>query len=276
MIHSIRKLLRNINSEVVCGKTTVIQKAFVSYIEKNKKNLPKYHTEEGLKNLSDTIHHLQTMIIFTNEELHKITEITKKFVVEKSAKVGSLSPVQVIIPAGPTGLDASQIEYFGAMRIATKVIKNQLEIVSPAKILIVGQKITMSEVNIMKKFNIKPYKYHIDIQHIYMNSKVYDNEILKITPEHMKERLQQAIHNIAAFGIEVHIPNSASARFMIEKAFRNIVGLAKTTDLEISYAKGIGISKMSEKLEVQENMDKQETTVDIENCDGIDFGNLFG
>jgi len=139
MVHKARKLLRDIKSEMVCGKTTVMSYAIRSYLEEKKK-LPSHHTAEGLRAVIDHIPGLQIALIFTNSDTSKITEITSKFLVEKQAKVGALSPIEVTLPAGPTGMDASQIDYFQALKIPTKVVKNQLEIISPTKILVIGQK----------------------------------------------------------------------------------------------------------------------------------------
>jgi large subunit ribosomal protein LP0 len=239
MVHKIRKLLRDINSEVVCGKTTVMTRAINDYIEgKNGARLASHHTKEGLKAVVDVINNMQTMLIFTNEELGKITEITSKFVVEKQAKTGAISPIEVTLKAGPTGMDSSQIEYFQALNIRTKVVKNQLEIVADTKILAIGQKITMSEINLMKKFNIKPYKHQVQVQHIYMNGKLYDSGILKITNDYMKERVTQGIRNIAAFGLATGVSNRASAPHVVSNAFRNILGLSFATGVEIAQAKG--------------------------------------
>lgn len=62
------------------------------------------------------------MIVFTSNDVSKVTQITKKYQVEKQAKVGSISPIEVILKAGPTGMDSSQIEMFQALKIQTKVI----------------------------------------------------------------------------------------------------------------------------------------------------------
>ena len=51
-------------------------------------------------------------------------------------------------------------------------MRSQLEIVTSTKILTVGQKITLSEINLMKKFNIKPYKHQVQIEHILLNEKL--------------------------------------------------------------------------------------------------------
>lgn len=120
-IHKIRKQLREIQSEVVCGKTTVISKAIDNYIEEKKGKFPRGHTLEGLKALSDKCCGMQICIIFTNSDISKVTAITSKFIVEKQAKSGAISPIEVILKAGPTGMDSSQIEYFQALKIQTKV-----------------------------------------------------------------------------------------------------------------------------------------------------------
>ena len=153
IVHKIRKLLRGVKSEAVCGKSTVIGKSIDDFIEKNPK-LPNHLNKELLDKIKDSLAGLQVMIIFSNQDLAEITKITGQYIIEKQAKPGQISPIEVIIPAGPTGMDASQIEYFQALKIPTKVMRSQLEIVTSTKILTVGQKITLSEINLMKKFNI--------------------------------------------------------------------------------------------------------------------------
>jgi large subunit ribosomal protein LP0 len=243
------------------------------------KGIASHHTKEGLQGVIDKINNMQTLMIFTNEELSKITEITSKFIIEKQAKSGNISPIEVTLPAGSTGMDSSQIEYFQALKIPTKVIKNQLEIVSATKILTIGQKITMSEINLMKKFNIKPYKHYVQIMHIYMNGKLYDAAILKITPEYMKEKLQGGIRNIAAFSLATNISSKASAPHVISNAFRNILGLSLSTGIEIAQAKNLlaaaSAPAKEEKKEVKKEEKKKEPEPEPEEDIG-GFGDIFG
>jgi len=265
-----------IDSEVVCGKTTVIAKAIKEYAEKG--NLPSHHDANGLKQLVEKINNMQILIIFTNQELRKITEITSKFIVDKQAKTGAISPIDVTLQAGPTGMDSSQIEYFQALKIPTRVIKNQLEISNPAKILVVGQKITLSEINLMKKFNIKPYKHYVQIQHIYINGKIYDSGILKITNEYMDERVQTGIRNIAAFGIQTNISNKASAPHVIANAFKNILGLSLGANHEISQAKGLSTSKAVNPVKKEEptKVEKKKEPEPVEEEEIGGWGDIFG
>jgi len=72
-----------------------------------------------------------------------------------------------------------------------------------------------------------------------MNGKLYGEAILKITPDYMKQKLEQGIRNIAAFSIKTGITTRASAPHVIAHAFKNILGLSLSTGLEISQAKGL-------------------------------------
>jgi large subunit ribosomal protein LP0 len=223
---------------------------------------------------------MQTLIIFTNEEVSKVTDITSKFFVEKQAKTGAISPIEVTLQAGSTGMDSSQIEYFQALKIPTKVIKNQLEIVTSTKILTIGQKITMSEINLMKKFNIKPYKHFVQIMYIYMNGKVYDSAILKITNDYMKEKLTAGIRNVAAFSVATSITTKASAPHVISAAFRNILGLSLATGVEIAQAKNlVAASSAPAKEETKKEAKKEEKKKEPEPEPEEDiggFGDIFG
>jgi len=90
-------------------------------MESRKGKLPKFHQLDGLKSLVDAVANIHTMIIFTNNDLSKVTTITNKYQITKDAKVGNISPIEVILKAGPTGMDSSLIELFQALKIQTKV-----------------------------------------------------------------------------------------------------------------------------------------------------------
>jgi len=141
----------------------------------------------------------------------------------------------------------------------------------------------MSEINLMKKFNIKPYKHYVQIQHVYMNGKLYDSGILKITNDYMSERLQQGIRNIAAFGVQSNITNKASAPHVIASAFKNILGLSLSANFEIAQAKGLSaatskpaeVKKEEKKVEKKEDK-KKEPDPPAEEEDIGGFGDIFG
>ena len=266
-------------TETLCGKTTVIQKAIHDMKDAAKGDLPKHLPEKALEDFVEAMPGIHLLVIFTNKDIAEISNITAKYIIEKQAKPGQISPVEIIIPAGPTGMDSSQIDYFQALKIPTKVMRNQLEITTATKILTVGQKITLSEINLMKKFNIKPYKHQMKIKKLLLNGKLYGEEILKVTNDYMKTKLEQGIKNVLGFSLAAHIPTQASAPHMISNAFRNICALSLGTNVLIDATKNMKdvpkeAPKKEEKPKKEEAPKKEEKPPEEEEED-IDLGGLF-
>ena len=266
-------------TETLCGKTTVIQKAIHDMKDAAKGDLPKHLPEKALEDFVEAMPGIHLLIIFTNKDIAEISNITAKYIIEKQAKPGQISPVEIIIPAGPTGMDSSQIDYFQALKIPTKVMRNQLEITTATKILTVGQKITLSEINLMKKFNIKPYKHQMKIKKLLLNGKIYGEEILKVTNDYMKTKLEQGIKNVLGFSLAAHIPTQASAPHMISNAFRNICALSLGTNVLIDATKNMkDAPKEAPKKEEKpkkEEAPKKEEKPPVEDEEDIDLGGLF-
>ena len=264
-------------TETLCGKTTVIQKAIDDLIKSGK--LPKNLSEKQLKELSESMPNIHLLLIFTNKDLADINAITSKYIIEKQAKPGQFSPVEIIIPAGPTGMDSSQIDYFQALKIPTKVMRNQLEITTATKILTVGQKITLSEINLMKKFNIKPYKHQMKIKKVMLNGKIYGEEILKVTDDYMKTKLEQGIKNVLGFSLGAHIPTEASASHVIANAFKNICALSLGTNVLIEATKNMKEAPKEEPKKKEEKPKKEEPKKEEkppeEEEEDIGIGDLF-
>merc|ERR1712071_448157 len=62
-----------------------------------------------------------------------------EFVVPAAAKAGVTAPKDVMIPAGPSGLEPSQTSFFQALNIPTKIVKGAIEITADFKICQVYQ-----------------------------------------------------------------------------------------------------------------------------------------
>lgn len=280
VVHKIRhEFIQLGQTECLGGKASVMAKAIHDYLEENKP-LPKGCSKKTFEELADTMVHVQILVIFSNKELGDITNIVSKYIIPKQAKPGQHSPIEIIIPAGPTGMDSSQIELFQALKIPTKVARNQLEITSATKILSVGQKITLTEINLMKKFNIKPYNHMVKIKKIILNGNLYGEEILKITDDYMKKKLEDGIKNVLGFslGSGVIIPESAPHSVM--NAFRNICAFSLGTGVETQYTKAAAAAPKKEepkqdkkKEEPKEEKKKEEPKE--EDDEDVDFDGLF-
>jgi large subunit ribosomal protein LP0 len=67
-------------------------------------------------------------LIFTDKATFELMPIINSNKVQTVAKVGAIAPCDVVVPPGPTGMDPSQIGFFHALKITTKINKGQIEI----------------------------------------------------------------------------------------------------------------------------------------------------
>jgi large subunit ribosomal protein LP0 len=64
-----------------------------------------------------------------------------------------ISDIDFTMQPGPTGMDPSQIGFFHALSISTKIVKGQIEITKDYSVCKVGKKIGNSEVTLLQKMN---------------------------------------------------------------------------------------------------------------------------
>jgi len=65
-------------------------------------------------------------LIFSDAPVFTLKQQIEANKVPTEARVGALSPVDFAVPAGPTGLDPSQINFFHALNVSTKIVKGQI------------------------------------------------------------------------------------------------------------------------------------------------------
>ncbi len=142
------------------------------------------------------------------------------------ARVGVVSPVDFAVPAGPTGLDPSQINFFHALNISTKIVKGQIEITKDFRVCTIGKKIKASEAALLKKLNLRPFEYGMKISSCYESGAILPNEVINIDPASLLVKLQAGIKNLAGLSLEAGYPIEATVPLIIANSFKNIAALS--------------------------------------------------
>lgn len=65
-------------------------------------------------------------LIFTEASVYDLKDKIESNKVPTEARIGVVAPVDFTVPPGPTGLDPSQINFFHALNISTKIVKGQI------------------------------------------------------------------------------------------------------------------------------------------------------
>jgi large subunit ribosomal protein LP0 len=199
------------------GKNTLIRRVVNDFLEKN----PNHPCEALLEQVKGNVG-----FVFTNGNLCDIRDIILANKIPAPARVGAIAPVGVTIPAGPTGCDPGQTNFFQVLQIPTKIQKGQIEITNPVELIKVGDKVGNSEAALLTKLNIKPFSYGLGIKCVYENGSIFSLDILNITPAVIIGKFTNALNSLAAISLRIGYPTEASVPHSIARAFQSCVAVA--------------------------------------------------
>jgi len=173
-------------------------------------------------------------MIWTNNSLHDIKEILDANSREAPARVGSIAPKDVVIPAGPTGLDPKQTGFFQALSIQTKIVKAQIEIVNPVTIIHEGEKINQSQAALLDKLKIRPFEYKMHVKSYMEDGKLISAKVLSISNDDILAAFKKGGNNMTALSLGSGYVVSSAAPHLLMNAFKNLacVGIAADYEFE--------------------------------------------
>jgi len=214
----VRKSLRG-KGVVLMGKNTMVRKAVRGVAESNPKLqalLPYVKGNVGL--------------IFVKDDLSAVKKIIAENKVAAPAKIGSIAPCDVIIPAGPTGLEPTQTSFLQALNIASKISKGQIDISQDVKLISFGQKVGSSEATLLGKLNIKPFAYGLSILTVYDEGSIYDAKILDMSDDDILAKFRAAVRNVASVSLATNYPTLASLPHSLIRGYKNVLSIGLATE----------------------------------------------
>lgn len=239
-ISVMRRQLREIGAKMVMGKNTHMKAAIKELQTEPEEGdsdyeakKAKYQPRPWLNIVSDQLK-LNIGMIFTNGDLSAIKEILDSQVRAAPAKVGAIAPKEVIVPAGPTGMDPKQTQFFQALSIATKIVKAQIEIVNPVTLIQEGDKITASQAVLLDKLKIYPFEFKMNIKNVLDNGKLYSAKVLSIKEDDVLAAFTSGAGNLTALSIGMGYPTSAAVPHLLIAAFKNLAQAAIAGDYEFA------------------------------------------
>jgi len=230
----IRRQLRG-KAIVQMGKNTLLKKAIRKYLEDKEKKYNNKANAEKIYPLHDQLKG-NVGLIFTNEDLNEIRKVIDQNKVGAPARQGAVSPVEVTVPAGNTGLEPTKTAFFQALNITTKITKGTVDIVSPHLLLKVGDKVGSSEATLLQMLNIKPFAYGLKIVNIFDDGSFYHPSVLDLTDDILEAKFRNGINSLAAFSLAIGVPTQASVPHIVANAFKDLLAVAVETGVSFKEA----------------------------------------
>merc|ERR1712129_338777 len=203
------------------GKNTMMRKIIKEYVAENP-DTPKAKLAECCKG--------NVGMVFTNGDLGEVRSILEGNVRPAPARVGSLAPIDVIVPKGPTGCDPGQTAFFQTLQIATKITKGQIEITNDVNLIAAGDKVSASQAALLQKLNIEPFTYGLVLKAVYDNGSLFDAKVLDITDDVLASKFCEALNIVASLSLQIGYPTQASVPHSIANAFKVVLALTVCLD----------------------------------------------
>jgi len=262
-MQQIRKLLAKKGGQLVIAKNTLLTKIINLRAEPLDPNQEDYELLKKFgapkPELRALLPHLKEKVglIFTDEPVFDLKGKIEESKLATEAKVGSISPIDFIIQPGPTGLDPSQINFFHALQISTKIEKAQIQITKEYKVCTAGKKVGNSEATLLKKLGHKPFFYGMVVLGAYDSGSILSKDVVGMNPEELVEKFAQNVRNIIGLSVEIGHPTSATIPFIIANSFKNIAALSIESGFKIKELDNMGSSSAPAKPAAKKE-DKQE------------------
>jgi len=226
-MQQIRRALRG-TAVLLMGKNTMMRKAI-------RDHLGKTPLLEGI------LPHIKGNIgfVFTNGDLGEIRNKILALKVEASAKAGSLAPVDVVVPAGNTGMEPTKTSFFQALSIPTRINKGTIEIINDIHLLVVGQKVNLSQAALLQMLGIRPFQYGLKVTMVYDNGAVYPTSVLDWTDEDILKKFFGGVTNVTALSLRIGYPTVLSVPHSIINGFKNLVAISLATTYNFPAAEKI-------------------------------------
>lgn len=217
-MQQIRKAMRG-KAVLLMGKNTMIRKAIRDHLEKTPA-------------LEGVVPFIKGNIgfVFTNGDLSEVRNKLTELKVEAAAKAGSISPVDVIVPAGNTGQEPTKTSFFQALSIPTKINRGTIEIINDIHLLKPGNKVTLSQAALLQMLGIRPFKYGLQVTSVYDNGAVYPAAVLDLTDEDILKKFFQGVSYVSAVSLQIGYPTLVSVPHSVINAFRSLVAVSLATD----------------------------------------------
>jgi len=178
-------------------------------------------------------------LIFVHKDVREVRRVIAANLVGAPAKAGSIAPVDVVVPAGNTGMDPNQTSFFQVLNIPTKINKGTVEIVNDVNLLKKGDKVGSSEAALLAKLNIRPFSYGLTVLKIFDEGSVYDVDVLDVSEEDLMRNFKQGVDRLTNVALAVNYPARTAIPQYVAQAFRRLLAIAVSTPIDFKQAKEV-------------------------------------
>jgi len=216
-IQEMRKILRG-KATIRMSKKSLQLRAIDAYKQESKK--------ENLDEFAERIPG-QAAFCFTNLNIFDLKKIFNQSEWMVPAKPGEITPVDIWVSAGDTGLPTGQVisELNMTLRLPTSIQNDTIWIREDTQTHYAGDFVDVKQAAVLKKLGINPIESLIKIHYAWSDGEIIPEEILYMDMEQFQKELTSAYFSAQNLALELGIVDKETIKPMIQKAHRGALGL---------------------------------------------------
>jgi len=221
-LQELKKKLKDI-AHVQVIKNTLMKRALTEI--KDKPNIEKL---EGALSGSN-------IFLFTDLNPFKLALLLERGRVKTTAKAGDIAAIDVIVPAGNTGLPPGPIiSQLGSVGLPTRIESGSVWVNRDTLVAKKGDVIDARLASVLSKLAIKPVEVGLILKAIYENGLVITEDQLHIDLDAFKQNIMEAQLNAFNLSINVAYPLSENISMLVQTAHRKAISLALNASIPTS------------------------------------------
>ena len=212
LFQEVRKALQP-NAKVSISKNKVIRKAL---------------QEEGI----DTAQFSPVLdgpvgIIFSKMDAFELYAAIKKKQLSAAVKPGTITPIDLIVPEGDTGLPPGPaLSELKGVGLQVQVKGPTIAITKEKIVVKKGELVSSQVASVLSKLDIRPLKVSLNVVLAYEDGKVFPGELLNIDTEKVSNDFAQAYRNAFNLAFNIAYITKDNSELLIQKAFREAKAVA--------------------------------------------------
>jgi large subunit ribosomal protein L10 len=232
--------------------------------------IEQFKKESKKKNLEEFAKHIpgQSSLLFTNLDLFELKRIFHENEWMVPAKPNEITPVDIWVPAGDTGLPTGQVisELNMTLRLPTRIMNDTIHIREDTRTHKVGDLVDVKQAAVLKKLGITPIQSLIKIHFAWSDGEIIPEKILYMDMSAFKKDISKAYREALAilFKMPFYLED------MSEEYLRKAASEANVLNA-IIFGEGIQASIPEEQPKTEEKEPEED-----EEEESVGIGGLFG
>jgi len=213
-LQELKKKLKDI-AHVQVIKNTLMKRAVAEL--KDKPNLEKLEVSLSGSNI----------FLFTDLNPFKLALLLERGRVKTTAKAGDIAAMDVIVPAGNTGIPPGPIiSQLGSAGLPTRIEAGSVWVNRDTLVASKGDVIDARLASVLSKLGIKPVEVGLILKAIYENGLVITEDQLHLDLDGFQKSIMEAQVNALNLSINAAYPLSENINLLIQTANRRAINLA--------------------------------------------------